>query len=214
MACRSDDPAIQFGDSSAAPNLVGRRAFGECGFKVVLPNPAPEAMEGHGVPEHISVSAWSLKTYHGTHTATAVGSLPPVKTESGYTITADLNNFTLAGTGLVGSGTFNPKIGPGKSGDAVLSTVYPNGSKSFIAYDACSCSLGGKAGTTLIRFYGTTTPSGKTFGVFLITSGGAFPVVPGEKGNGALATLVGWGTFSNACEPSGTWRLVEHLRIT
>ncbi len=217
ITCLRNSPAVQFGDSSAAPNIVGGLAFGECGFGVVLLNPAPEAMEGAGIYEHITVSTGSLKTYYGTHTATpntSIPPVPPVTTESGYTITLDLNNFTLAGTGLVGSGTYNPSIGPELSGDAVLTTVYPNGSKSFIAYDACNCSLGGLAGTTLLRFYGTTSPSGLTYGTFLITSGGAYPVVPGETTNGALATLAGWGTFSSAGQPAGTWSLVEHLRIT
>jgi hypothetical protein len=210
LTCLSNDPAIQFGDSSAAPNMVGGLGIGECGFKVVLPNPAPEADEGTGVLEHITVSTWSLKTYSGTHTVTPVTSLPPVTTESHYTITADLNDFALAGTGLTGSGTYNSSLPPGSSGDAVLATRYPNGSKSFIAYDTCNCSLGGQAGTVTMRFYGTTSPNGFTYGTFLVTSGGT---ATGTT-YGALSTLAGWGTFSSAGQPAGTWRLVEHLRIT
>jgi hypothetical protein len=206
LACLHNDPAVQFGDSAAAPNLVRGFGIGECGFGVVLPNPAPEAGEGTGTPEHIAVSTQSLKTYFGTHTSTTVTSLRPVRTESGYVITGSLNDFVLAGTGLTGSGTYNSSKPPGSSGDAVLSTVYPNGSRSFIAYDNCNCSFGGHSGPSTIRFYGTSSPNGSTHGIFLIISGGAVP-------GGGLQTLAGWGTFSS-CRPTGTWRLVEHLRIT
>ena len=125
---------------------------------------------------------------------------------SRYKITAVLNDFTLTGTGLTGSGTANPSLLPQPSGDAVLSTVYRDGSSSFIAYDSCdSCSFGGQTGTTTLRFYGTTTAKGLTFGTFLVTAGGT--------GIG-LPTLAGWGTFSSAGQPAGTWSLVEHLRNT
>jgi hypothetical protein len=43
MTCHVNHPAIQFGDSDGRPNLVGRRAIGQCSFKVILPSPAPEA---------------------------------------------------------------------------------------------------------------------------------------------------------------------------
>ena len=208
MTCLNNDPAVQYGDSSAAPNLVGGFGSGQCGFNVVVPNPAPQAGQGTGTPEHITVSTRSLKTYYGTHTATSVSSLPSVMTESGYTITADINNIVLSGTGLTGAGTIGPSgPPPGGPGEALLSTGYPNGSKSFIGYDICNCSLGGQAGPVMIRFYGTTSPNGFTYGTFLVVSGGA--VV-----GGGLQTLAGWGTFSSAGQPAGTWRLVEHLRIT
>lgn len=206
MTCLNNSPAAQFGDGASAPNLVGRWGIGECGFNVVLPNPAPEAGEGPGTPEHIAVSLRSLKTYFGTHTATFVDQAESVRTTSGYTITAVLNDFTLKGTGLTGSGTATPSTLPAPSGDAVLSTVYPDGSSSFIAYDSCdSCSFGGQAGTTTLRFYGTTSANGVTHGTFLVTFGGAVP-------SGELQTLAGWGTFTSAGQPAGTWRLVEHLR--
>jgi Protein of unknown function (DUF3224) len=190
----------------AAPNLVGGFAFGECGFRVVKPNPAaspgpPPVPAGPLV--HISVSLRSLKTYVGKHVATPVAALPPVTTTSGYTITAVLNDFTIRGHGLTGSGTVDVKLLPQPSGDAVLSTVRPNGSSSFIAYDTCTCSFRGKTGTVQIRFYGTTSPSGFAHGTFLIVSGGA--------ANGQLANLAGWGTFYSAGHR--TWRLIEHLKI-
>ncbi len=206
LACFNNDPAVQFGDSGAAPNLVSGFGIGECGFGVVLPNPAPEADEGPGTPEHIAVSTGSLKTSFGKRTVTAVTSLPPVTTSSGDVLTANLNDFALAGSGLTGSGTYNSSLPPGSSGDAVLSTVYPDGSQSFIAYDTCSCSLGGQSGPVTIRFYGRSAPNGSTHGTFLIVSGGAVP-------GGGLQTLAGWGTFYG-WSPTGTWRLVEHLRIT
>ena len=52
MACFRNSPAIQFGDSHGVPNLVGRFAFGQCGFRVLKPNPAPK-----GPLTHISVRA-------------------------------------------------------------------------------------------------------------------------------------------------------------
>ena len=207
MTCLNNTPAVQFGDSGAAPNLVGRLGIGECGFNVVLPNPAPEPGEGPGVPEHITVSTRSLRTYYGTHTSTNVTSLPPVKTESGDTLNAYLNDFALTGTGLTGSGTYNSSLPPGQSGDVVLSTENPNGSSSFEAIDTCtSCSFAGQTGSVTIRAYGRSSASGSTYGTFLVTSGGA--------GNGGLSTLVGWGTLSSLGQPAGTLRLVEHLRIT
>jgi len=210
ITCLKNDPAVQFGDSMAAPNLVGGWASGQCGFNVVKPNPAaspgPPPVSA-GPLEHVSVSTQSLKTYYGTQTSTNVTSLPPVTTKSGYKIVADLNNFVLTGTGLTGSGTFNPKAPPGQSGEGLLQTVYPNGSRLFIAYHTCDankCSFAGRTGTTTLRFYGTSSPNGWTYGTFLITSGGA--------GNGGLTTLAGWGTFSG--QLGGPWHLVEHLRIT
>jgi len=43
QSAHRDKPAIQFGDSDGTPNLVGQKALGQCGFKVILPSPAPEA---------------------------------------------------------------------------------------------------------------------------------------------------------------------------
>ncbi len=209
VTCLNNDPAVQFGDGAAAPNLVAGSASGECAFTALKPNPAPSPGPppvAAGPLEHISVSLGSLVAYSGTHTATFVASMPAVTTESGYTITAVLNDFTLTGTGLTGSGKVNVKLLPMPSGDAVLSSVHPNGSALFIAYDTCKCMFGGQSGTVLIRFYGKKSANGVTHGIFLVTSGGA--------ANGHLATLAGWGTFSSAGEPAGTWRLVEYLRIT
>jgi hypothetical protein len=52
LACFANVPAIQFGDSHGVSNRVGRFAFGQCGFRVLKPNPAP-----HGPLMHISVRA-------------------------------------------------------------------------------------------------------------------------------------------------------------
>jgi len=43
FTCKANKPAIQFGDSDGKSNRVGGRASGQCGFNVILPNPAPEA---------------------------------------------------------------------------------------------------------------------------------------------------------------------------
>jgi len=204
MTCLNNDPAVQYGDSGAAPNLVGGLGIGECGFNVTLPNTGES--EQVTVLEHITVSLRSLKTYSGTHTVTKkVESLPTVTTDSGYKIKADLNDFALAGTGLTGSGTVDLTQPPGSTGEALLATVFGGGSRSFIAYDNCdTCSFGGQTGSTTIRFYGTTS-KGVTFGTFLVVAGGTGVGLP---------TLAGWGTFTSAGQPAGTWSLVEHLRNT
>lgn len=41
IACFKNSPAVQYGDSAGSPNQVKRHAFGECGFNVRQPNPAP-----------------------------------------------------------------------------------------------------------------------------------------------------------------------------
>ncbi len=208
MTCLNNSPAVQFGDSGAAPNLVRGFAAGECGFNVVLPNPAPEADQGPGVPEHIAVSTGSLGRYRGTRQSTVVTTLPPVKTEAGDTIAVQANDFVLRGTGLTGSGTYDPSQPPGQTGEVVVSTVYPNGTDSFEAIDNCACSFHGKTGTVTIRFYGTSAPNGAVQGTFLIVSGGT--------SRGGLATLAGWGTFSSSGQPGtvATVRIAEYLRIT
>jgi len=196
MACFDNLPAVQFGDSGAAPNMVRGRAAGECGFQVLAPSPAPEAMEGAGIPEHIAVSTWSLGSYDGTHVQTAGTSTVLGTTESNDTLVQETNTDTLTGTGLTGSVSEN-----------VLATVFPDGWESFVAYDTCTCAFDGQTGPVTIRAYGTTSPSGTTWGTFLITSGGA--VV-----GGGLDTLAGWGTFSSVGQPAGTVSVLEHLRIT
>jgi hypothetical protein len=198
---------VQFGDSGAAPNIVGGWASGQCGFGVTQPNPAPQAGEGPGIPEHITVSARDLQTRFGTFSDTVVGQQAIGTTSSGNSIFALFENFTIGGSGLTGSGTYNPSEPPGSSGEAFLATQYPNGSVQFTAYISCDCSFGGQSGTISIRAYGTTAANGYTSGTFLVTSGGG-------PAPGSLTTLAGWGTFSSAGEPSGSVRLVEHLAIT
>jgi hypothetical protein len=199
---------VQFGDGGAAPNMVGRWAFGQCGFNVHVLNPAALAAPG-GIPEHISVSTSSLRTYFGTHTQSgpSVETLPLGTTASGDTLIAELNDVVLAGSGLTGTLTADTSQPPGSTGEAVLATVFPNGSESFTAFDTCSpCSFDGQTGAATLRAYGTVTASGATYGTFLITSGGA--------GNGGLSTLAGYGTFTSRGQPAGTLGLVEHLKIS
>ena len=224
MTCLSNSPAVQFGDSGAAPNIVGGIAIGQCAFSLVLPSPAPEAGAPFGpVYEHISVSASSLGTYIGTHTTTSSpDTLESVTTTSNDTILAQLSDFVLAGSGLTGSGTYDPTGQPGQSGDAFLATQYPDGWTSFLDYETCDpCSFDGASGAVAIRAYGTLSPKGVESGTFLVTSGGPFlfPSPPQNPGGtygfgpstGGLATLVGYGTFTSAGEPSNTLSVVEHL---
>ncbi|MGD1011058.1 MAG: hypothetical protein ABR925_00775 [Acidimicrobiales bacterium] len=197
LTCLDDDPAVQFGDSSASPTIVGTVASGQCGFNVVQPNPAPEAMEGPGIPEHISVSSWNLGTFSGTFThTTTIATATLATTESNQTLVGELGTGLFGGGGLVGSAS-----------EQRLGTVTGYGSESFVAYDTCSaCSLGGQVGSVSIWFYGTTSGARTTKGTFLVTSGGL--------GDAGLSTLAGWGTFSGVSGPSGTLQLVEHLAIS
>ena len=212
LTCLANDPAVQFGDSGAAPNIVGGYGIGQCGFDVKTLNPAAEAMSGPGVNEHISVKSWSLGTFYGTHTQISnLVTLPLATTTSGDSLVAELNNAVLTGPGL--NGTITAVYPPtttdplGSTGEAVLATVHGDGSETLTAVDNCSCSFGGQTGTVMIRAYGTTSANGTTRGTFLVVSGG------GPAG-GDLSTLAGYGTFSSWGEPAGSLRLVEHLRIS
>lgn len=213
LTCYNNSPAPQFGDG-ASSDLVAGRAKGQCGFNVVLNNPAAEAIKsngatGVGVLQHFAVSTRHLKTYFGSHTNTLVTSLPTVKTAANNMLSADVYNITFAGHGLVGTGTF-PKNGtPGQSpGEAVLSATFPNGKTTFTAYDTCDkCSFAGQKGSVSLRAYGTVDRQGFAQGTFLITSNGtilpsATSPVPG------LATLVGYGSFWGS---GSTVHLIEHL---
>lgn len=53
VVCFGNSPSVQYGDSGASPNVVGGRAFGECGFNVMSPDPN----YGSGGPQPISVKA-------------------------------------------------------------------------------------------------------------------------------------------------------------
>ena len=212
LTCLANVPAVQFGDGGAAPNMVGGFGIGECGFHVKVLNPAPEAMQGPGISEHIAVSTWSLGRYYGAHTQISnVVTLPLGTTESGDTLVAELNNDTLNGSGLTGTITsvYPPTTAApvGSTGEVVLATVHSDGSESFTAIDNCNCSFDGQSGTVTIRAYGTTSANGFTKGTFLVTSGGA-PV------GGGLDTLAGYGTFSSWGQPAGSLRIIEHLEIT
>jgi hypothetical protein len=218
FTCFKNNPAPQFGDSMASSDLVAGWATGQCAFNnPPLNNPAAEAIEsnnetGVGVLQHLVVSTRHLKTYFGTYTDTAAtGSLPTVTTTAGNQITADTYSFALTGEGLVGTGTSTgpPPAGqPPGPGTAVLSTTFPNGTSSFLAYVDCdSCSLGSKTGPVMLRAYGTTNKNGFTYGTFLITSNG-FVINSTTPTPPALTTLVGYGSFWGS---GSTLHLIEHL---
>lgn len=201
LTCRRNTPAVQFGEGGS-PNMVGGRASGECGFGVVLPNPAPGAGGGPSINEPISVRISSLKRYTGTRSQTAnVTSITFGTTTSGEQLVGVLNDIVFAGHGLTGIGTVvDPTAQNG--GEGVLATIHPDGSSSFTAFDTCTCSFHGDTGTVVIRAYGTTSASGVTRGTFLITGA-----------SGGLARLVGYASFTSIGQPAGTLRLVEHLRM-
>jgi hypothetical protein len=207
VTCRGNLPATQFGDSGAAPNMVGGLAFGQCGFRVLLPNPPAAPHQPAGPLVHITVSTRKLGTYVGTHTQVGPSTqvpLGPNVTVSGNTLVAVLNNAILKGAGLTGKITVVAGSPLGSTGEVVVATIHPGGSESFEALDNCTCRFRGHKGTVAIMAYGRTSRNGVTKGLFLITSGGA--------GHAGLATLAGWGTFSSVGQR--TLRLVEHLAIT
>ncbi len=41
LSCSANSPAVQYGDSGGSPNVVNGGAYGQCGFRVMKPNPAP-----------------------------------------------------------------------------------------------------------------------------------------------------------------------------
>jgi len=53
ISCSGNSPAVQFGDSGAAPNVVRGSASGECGFDVFSPDPFYDG----GGPQPISVKS-------------------------------------------------------------------------------------------------------------------------------------------------------------
>ena len=177
-------------------------------------NPAPEALAQETppqtctsttcIPEHISVSTQTLRTYYGTHTQVgpSLDTLSLGVTESGNTLGAEFNNVVFAGTGLVGAVTavYPPTTADplGSTGESVITTVHPDGSESFQADDVCAvCTFDGQSGSTTLRAYGTVSPGGVINGTFLVTSGGA--------GDGGSGTLAGYGTFSSWGQPAGHW---------
>ncbi|HUA48615.1 MAG TPA: hypothetical protein VMA77_25510 [Solirubrobacteraceae bacterium] len=229
LRCANDDPQIQFGDGALSSNIAGGRASGECAFSVVLPNPAPEAMEGTGINMPISVSAWSLRRYDGTYTTTStVDSFNFGTTSTGDSLVGALADATIAGRGLKGSVAYDSAtLGSpsasvltgcfggtcaGSPGEMYLGTVSPSGLTRFTLKITCACSLGANSGEAGIEVYGTSLPNGQSFGTFLITSGpDVFAGPPLTVPTGGLGGLAGYGTFSSFGEPSGTVRLVEHL---
>jgi hypothetical protein len=219
MACAGNVPGtppsptpistgIQFGDGGAGPSIVGGRAFGQCSFSATTLNPAPEAGEGTGITEHLTVSAWHLHRYGGRHIEVSnFAEAEFATTSTGDTLSGELNNAELTGWGLTGSITIDSSTTYDGSGENVLETTFPGGWSSFEANDLCTCSFQGQTGTISIRAYGTTSPNGYTSGIFVVDSGGAE--------SGGLGTLAGWGTFTSAGHNNpNVLDLTEYLAIT
>jgi hypothetical protein len=57
VICINNSPAVQFGDSGAAPNQVHGNAVGQCGFDVIQPDPNYPNFDGTGGPQPISIKA-------------------------------------------------------------------------------------------------------------------------------------------------------------
>ena len=191
MTCRDNAPAIQFGEGGT-PNIVDGGARGQCGFHVLLPNPAPESGVTAGPLEPIAVRAWTLDTRKGTHVETG-STLTGTDTHGQNTLFFTSNTDTLGGAGLTGTVS-----------EQVKATAFPDGWQSFTAMDDCNpCTFQGQTGDVGIMAYGKTSPSGVTKGTFIVFAA-----------SGGLATLTGYGTFTSKGQPAGTLRLTEHLRIT
>src|SRR5271165_2917237 len=60
MTCLNNDPAVQYGDTMAAPNLVGGFASGECGFKRRQAQPC-------GIARASSCVCWPARAHLGQH---------------------------------------------------------------------------------------------------------------------------------------------------
>jgi hypothetical protein len=195
LTCDGNLPAVQYGDSGGAPNIVGGLASGECAFSMLDPNPAPGPGTTAGPAENISIAATSLGTYTGTVTQTVGSQNFFGVTEYGDTLVAQSDTDALSGSGLTGSAS-----------DQILSTVWPYGAASFFGEVTGTLTFNGDSGDVALAVYGTTSTSGVTSGTFLVVSGGA--------GGGGLGTLAGYGTFTSAGEPAGTLALTEHLATT
>jgi hypothetical protein len=228
LICLANSPAVGFHDSAASPNIVGGFGVGECGFGVTQPNPfhyvtttvTPHVTVPAGPTEHVAVSMSSLQTFAGTYTSTTTTLHTITTTESHDHIFAVVSDFKIAGSGLTCSATVTSGLRLGAAGNvapgsALLATQYPNGTESFTVYMYAHCSFEGKSGTVKLRAYGTTQRNGYTSGTFFVTSGGSgSPASHWAPSMATLDMLAGWGTFTNAGEPTGTVRLVEHLANT
>jgi hypothetical protein len=195
LTCNNNLPAVQYGDSGSAPNIVGGLATGECAFSVLDPNPAPAPGVTAGPLEHISVAASSLGTYSGTDTQTVSSQNVVGVTEYNDTLVAQSGTDVPSGSGLTGS-----------LSDMVLSTVWPYLASTFTAVLSGSSSFDGQSGNVSILAQGTTSTAGVTSGTFMIISGGT--------GGGGLDTLAGYGMFTSLGQAAGTLQLTEHLEVT
>ena len=224
MACFGNSEGgtagVQFGDGGAAPSTVGGWGLGQCGFSVLQPNPAPEALAQETppqtctpsicIPEHVSVSKWSLGTYYGTHIQEGPSqvTLPIGTTESGDSSAAEVNNIVFAGSGLTRIGTYDPTQPLGSTGEAVAVTNYPNGSESFTAFD--NCTLPPSRAET-----GIGVPSGHTARRPRTECSAARSSSP--LAVGASERCPRWpatGRFQAGASRPGPSGLVEHLKIT
>lgn len=53
LTCWRNHPRVQFGDSHGTPNRVGMHAYFECGFHVILPNPAHQNKHFSHISVHL-----------------------------------------------------------------------------------------------------------------------------------------------------------------
>ena len=185
MTCYANQPTVQYGDSGSTPNIVGKGAFGECGFNALSHTGSP------GYMRHVSVAAASLGTYTGTRVTLSQHSIEFGKTSSGDTLVGTQGTAKLTGNGLTG-----PTV------TKSLATIAPDGSGSLLSEDLCTCSMNGHHGMVTILAVGTVTASGAESGTFQLIAT-----------NGAFKMLAGWGTFTSAGQPKNTLSITEYLGL-
>ena len=211
LTCFNNLPAVQFGDGGT-PNIVAGHSNGECGFDVVLPNPAPQAMAGPSVNTNIAVRTDSLGTYFGTHTQIGPSvPLPigtPNVTASGDTLAGEQNTVVFAGTGPdrdrhAGSRDHRPDKQVRPLWPPSILMALSHSRRSIPAHAALTARVAPypspPTGQPRLRA-GPTAPS---------SSRVSAPTPPATTTG--LATLAGFGTFWGS---GATLQLVEHLSIT
>jgi Protein of unknown function (DUF3224) len=190
LLCFANKPAVQFGDGAGnTPTPVRGFAAGECGFNVMLPDPAPESGTT-GPLVHISVKARSLGRYaeEDTQVTSTLVSQTPVGPNT-IIVATSTDNLTGA---LVGS-----------ANEESFVTVRPDGSADAVTIVSCSsCTFDGQTGSVIIEARGHSTPSGVSYGTFLV-----------RNATGGLTGLAGYGTFFSPTSSSPTF-VKAHLGLT
>ena len=200
MACSSNSPAVQFGDSGAAPNVVGGFASGEMRLQRRVAQPTPRGrsrrrharahLRQHQEPQHLPwdshgnqrhVAAQRDHFLRGHHHR-RLEQFRSGREGSRWDRDAEPSPRLRV---LRGTRSWPPST---RTGPSPLPPTTP-------ATHAASTV---RTAPFPYRAFGTTSRNRFSTGTFLITSGGPFvsgPAGPGPS-TGGLATLAGYGSFS------------------